>query len=89
MGKQDHPGGPVVKNPPASAGDMRSIPGPGRPHMPRGNQALVLDSLCFSAGEATQWEARTLTPEQPRSRQLEKARSNEDPVLPWTTNKYN
>ena len=29
------PGGAVVKNPPASAGDMGSIPGPGRPHMPR------------------------------------------------------
>ena len=26
-------GGPVVKNPPASAGDMGSIPGPGRFHM--------------------------------------------------------
>ena len=65
VGKQDHPGGPVVKNPPASAGDMRSIPGSGRPYMPRGNQALVLDSLCFSAGEAMRWEARTLTPQQP------------------------
>ena len=34
---QDFPGGPVVKNPPAKAGDMGSIPGPGRLHMPRGN----------------------------------------------------
>ena len=34
MGKRDFPGGPVVKNPPASAGDMSSIPGPGRSHMP-------------------------------------------------------
>ena len=31
------PGGPVVKNPSASAKDMGSIPGPGRSHMPRGN----------------------------------------------------
>ena len=31
----DFPGGAVVKNPPANAGDMGSIPGPGRSHMPR------------------------------------------------------
>ena len=29
----DFPGGAVVKNPPANAGDMGSIPGPGRSHM--------------------------------------------------------
>ena len=28
------PGGAVVKNPPASAGDTGSSPGPGRFHMP-------------------------------------------------------
>ena len=33
----DFPGGAVVKNPPANAGDMGSIPGPGRSHMPQGN----------------------------------------------------
>ena len=27
------PGGSVVKNPPASAGDLGLIPGPGRSHM--------------------------------------------------------
>ena len=27
------PGGPVVKNPPANAGNMSLIPGPGRSHM--------------------------------------------------------
>ena len=27
-------GGPVVKSPPANAGDMCSIPDPGRPHIP-------------------------------------------------------
>ena len=35
---RDFPGGAVVKNPPASAGDMGSIPGPGRSseaHAPR------------------------------------------------------
>ena len=30
----DFPGGPVVKNPPANAGDRGSIPGPGRSHVP-------------------------------------------------------
>ena len=35
--KQDFPGGPVVENPPANAGDTGSIPGPGRFHMPLGN----------------------------------------------------
>ena len=33
----DFPGGAVVKNPPASAGDMGSIPGLGRSHMPQSN----------------------------------------------------
>ena len=31
------PGGAVVKNPPAKAGDTGSCPGPGRSHMPRSN----------------------------------------------------
>ena len=34
---RDFPGGAVVKNPPANAGDMGSSPGPGRSHMPRNN----------------------------------------------------
>ena len=33
----DFPGGAVVKNPPANAGNMGSSPGPGRSHMPRSN----------------------------------------------------
>ena len=33
----DFPGGAVVKNPPASAGDTGSSPGTGRSHMPRSN----------------------------------------------------
>ena len=33
----DFPGGTVVKNPPAIAGDTGSIPGPGKSHMPRSN----------------------------------------------------
>ena len=31
------PGGAVVKNPPANAGDTGSSPGPGRSHMPWSN----------------------------------------------------
>ena len=34
---QGFPGGAVVKNPPANAGDRGSSPGPGRFHMPRSN----------------------------------------------------
>ena len=34
---RDFPGGAVVKNPPANAGDMGLSPGPGRSHMPRSN----------------------------------------------------
>ena len=33
----DFPGGIVVKNPPANAGDTGSSPGPGRSHMPWSN----------------------------------------------------
>ena len=36
MGR-DFPGGAVVKNSPASAGDTGSSPGPGRSHMPQSN----------------------------------------------------
>ena len=38
---RDFPGGPVVRNPSANAGDTGSIPGPGRSHMPLGNKASV------------------------------------------------
>ena len=35
--QMDFPGGAVVKNLPANAGNMGSSPGPGRPHMPPSN----------------------------------------------------
>ena len=35
--RRDFPGGALVKNPPANAGDMGSSPGPRRSHMPRSN----------------------------------------------------
>ena len=34
---RDFPGGAVVKNPPANAGDTGSSPGLGRSHMPQSN----------------------------------------------------
>ena len=34
---RDFPGDPVVKNPPAEAGNTNSILGPGGPHAPQGN----------------------------------------------------
>ena len=37
MSLEGFPGGAVVKNPPANAGDTGSSPGPGRSHMPRSN----------------------------------------------------
>ena len=53
---RDFSGGPVDKNPPASAEDTGSIPGPGRSHMPQSNSVLVLQRL---------------TPMQPRAHALE------------------
>ena len=35
--KENSRGSPVVKNPPASGGDMGSIPSPGSSHVPWGN----------------------------------------------------
>ena len=37
MWYRDFPGGSVVKNLPANAGDTDSSPGPGRSHMPQSN----------------------------------------------------
>ena len=42
----DFPGGWVVENPPASAGDMASISNPGGPHM-----AVEQLSLCITTTE--------------------------------------
>ena len=36
-GTEDFPGGTVIKNPPANAGDTGSSPGLGRSHMPWSN----------------------------------------------------
>ena len=62
---RDFPGGAVVKNPPANAGDMGSSSGPGRSHMPRSNQAGApqLLSLCSRAREPQLLSPRTTTSE--------------------------
>ena len=75
------PGGAVVENLPANAGDMGSSPGLGRSHMPRSNWAhepqllsLRVWSLCSTTGEATIVRGpRTAMKSGPRSLQLEKA----------------
>ena len=46
---RDFPGGAVVKNLPASAGDTGSNPGPGRSPMPQSNKARVPQLLSLSA----------------------------------------
>ena len=48
------PGGSVIKNPSANAGDMGSIPGLWRSHMPRSDETGVpqLLSLCVATTEA-------------------------------------
>ena len=45
--KWDFPGGAVVKNPPATARDMGSIPGLGRSHMPWRNEARAPQLWCL------------------------------------------
>ena len=65
--KQDFPGGLVIKNPPANAGDTDSIPDPGRPHMPRGNQARaqLLSPHTRSLSSATRQDAAVRSPTPP------------------------
>ena len=46
---RDFPGGAVVENPPANAGDTGSILGPGRSHMPQSNEAHVPQLLSLSS----------------------------------------
>ena len=66
------PGGAVVKNLPANAGDMGSSPGPGRSRMPRSKKARApqLLSLCSTAREPQLLRPRATTTEShvPRAR---------------------
>ena len=75
------PGGAVVENPPANAGDTDSRPGLGRSHIPRSNWAREPQllsprvwSLCSGTREAAIVRGpRTAMKSGPRSPQLEKA----------------
>ena len=75
------PGGTVVENLPASAGDTGSSPGLGRSHMPRSKWApepqvlsLQVWSLCSATREAAIVRGpHTAMKSGPRSPQLEKA----------------
>ena len=79
--KWGFPGGAVVENVPANAGDTGSSPGLGRSHMPRGNWArepqllsLRVWSLCSATGEAAIVRGpRTAMKSGPHLLQLEKA----------------
>ena len=56
------PGGSAVNNLPANAGDMGSIPDPGRPHRPRCSLVVSqLLSLCSRAGELQLQNPHTAT----------------------------
>ena len=44
------PGGAMVKNPPANAGDTGSSPGSGRSHMPRSNETRAPQLLSLRSG---------------------------------------
>ena len=75
------PGGAVVENLPANAGDTGSSPGLGRSHVPRSSWArepqllsLRVWSLCSATREATTVRGPcTAMRSRPRSLQLEKA----------------
>ena len=79
--KQGFPGGAVVENLPANAGDTGSSPGLGRSHMPRSNWARVLQllslrvwNLCSATREAVMVRGpRTAMKSGPHLPQLEKA----------------
>ncbi|KAJ8781738.1 hypothetical protein J1605_010722 [Eschrichtius robustus] len=79
--KHGFPGGAVVENLPANAGDTGSSPGPGGSHMPRSNWArepqplsLRVWSPCSTTREAAIVRGpRTAMKRGPRLPQLEKA----------------
>ena len=78
---QGFPGGAVVENLPANAGDMGSRPGLGGSHMPRSDWArepqllsLRVWSLCSATGEAAVVRGpRAAMKDGPHLTQLEKA----------------
>ena len=80
---EDFPGGGVVKKPPASAGDVGSVPGPGRFHMlcaphllTPGSRALKRQLVSPPAREPVLGKNRS------RRDREELAQSHEDPAQP-------
>ena len=74
INSRDFPGGPVVKNSLANAGDVGSVPGLGRSHMLQGNEAcasrlLKLTCLCFATGEATATKSSHHSPQPEKARE--------------------
>ena len=65
MSPKGFPGGAVVKNPPASAGDAGSSPGLGRSHMLRSDQARVPKLLKPTCLEAVLCSKRSHRSEKP------------------------
>ena len=61
---RDFPGGTVVENPLANAGDMGSSPGPGRTHMPQSNYAREPQLLKLRATTTEAREPRARAPQQ-------------------------
>ena len=95
---QDLPGVPVVGSLPANAGDMGSVPGPERVHMPRSNQAHgpqlqspLLKPVCPRARTMQQEKSPQREAQAPRRRtaptfrnERKPACSNKDPAQPNT-----
>ena len=87
MKGQNFPGGPVVKNLPANAGDLGSVTGPGRftcrgATRPVGHNYFSPGTLCSAIrGATTMKSLPTTARDSPGSLKLEKAcTSNEDPA---------
>ena len=82
MAKEDFPGGAVVKNPPANAGDTGLSPGPGRSHTPRSNwaQAPQLLSLRSRAREPQLLSPHATTTE---ARAPRACAPQQEKPLPW------
>ena len=59
----DFPGGAVDRNPPANAGSMGLIPGPGGFYMPRSNWADVPQLLSLQAAPTEAWVLWSHTPQ--------------------------
>ena len=74
----DFPGGPVVKNTSANAGDMVLIPDPGRFHMPKGNENHVPQLL------SPRSRAHTLRQENPLQWESLCTTTREEPPFPAT-----